>query len=531
MKQTFISLTIENSKKLIDKVKSLQEYNELLLVSEDAVPPEPSVARGSSENMEAQGPRKIKSRSKEKRVNKLSRKSKILTNANEISEAGREGRKHKRKGQPKKIVQDYTKFIDEEEETALDNYVAWVQCSKKKCGKWRRLEDSVDPVTLPEDWTCSQNPDPMYNMCDLPEEVWDGREKDIIYAELVPGSIVWAKQLGYPWWPGMVEHDPQTGKYFMFTSDSDQFPSKYHVTFFDTTVSHAWISVPLIKSFQDIPQEKSSARRDFTRRIGAAKRMAEEARKVKIQDRISHFGFVISYKRNGDAELSNDGSSQESLETPCVVQDAKGPRPGRKEEIWSQDSVVKEPAVKVAATRQLIAGKQKGAKRISAGSKRQREGESAVQLATKTFPNRCKRFRAPTMKMDSTVDHRKAAEEPAVSGGVEEPGVGPLEAGATGGKVTGCDRAQGSSCPKPDLFSVELSTAPDTSEDEPLDLRRGPPASRRGGPDSEDFAELLQEVLANKQDDDAFSDDDDVAILTSRKPEEKEEFAEFMFEE
>ncbi|GCB76961.1 hypothetical protein scyTo_0019217 [Scyliorhinus torazame] len=69
--------------------------------------------------MEAQGVRKIKSRSKEKRVNKLSRKSKILTNANETSEASREGRKHKRKGQPKKIVQDYTKFIDEEEETAL----------------------------------------------------------------------------------------------------------------------------------------------------------------------------------------------------------------------------------------------------------------------------------------------------------------------------------------------------------------------------------------------------------------------------
>ncbi|XP_072349235.1 uncharacterized protein [Scyliorhinus torazame] len=70
--------------------------------------------------MEAQGVRKIKSRSKEKRVNKLSRKSKILTNANETSEASREGRKHKRKGQPKKIVQDYTKFIDEEEETALE---------------------------------------------------------------------------------------------------------------------------------------------------------------------------------------------------------------------------------------------------------------------------------------------------------------------------------------------------------------------------------------------------------------------------
>ncbi|GCB75342.1 hypothetical protein scyTo_0018997 [Scyliorhinus torazame] len=137
--------------------------------------------------------------------------------------------------------------------------------------------------------------------------------------------------------------------------------------------------------------------------------------------------------------------------------------------------------------------------------------------------------------MDSTGDNQKVAEEPAVSGGVKEPGAGPLEAGATGGKVTGCDRAQGNSRPQPDLFSMELSTASDPSEEEaarePLDLRRVPTAPRRGGPDSEDFSELLQEVMANKQGADAFSDDDDVAILTSRKPEEKEEFAEFMFEE
>ncbi|XP_067828046.1 uncharacterized protein [Heptranchias perlo] len=38
----------------------------------------------------------------------------------EINEVNKEGRKHKRKGQPKKIVQDYTKFIDDDEETALE---------------------------------------------------------------------------------------------------------------------------------------------------------------------------------------------------------------------------------------------------------------------------------------------------------------------------------------------------------------------------------------------------------------------------
>ncbi|XP_078056973.1 uncharacterized protein LOC144481705 [Mustelus asterias] len=109
----------ENSKKLRHKVKSLQESSEPSLVSENTVSTEPPVARGG-EDPETQGVRKIKSKSKEKRLNKLSRKSKTLTNANEINEENREGRKHKRKGQPKKIVQDYTKFIDDDEETALE---------------------------------------------------------------------------------------------------------------------------------------------------------------------------------------------------------------------------------------------------------------------------------------------------------------------------------------------------------------------------------------------------------------------------
>ncbi|XP_048380310.1 uncharacterized protein LOC125448808 [Stegostoma tigrinum] len=110
---------IESSKKLIHKVKSLQENSELLLVSENVVPSEPS-ANKSSEESEAQGVRKTKAKSKDNKANKLSRKNKILTDANEINEVSTVGRRHKRKGQPKKIVQDYTKFIDDDEESALE---------------------------------------------------------------------------------------------------------------------------------------------------------------------------------------------------------------------------------------------------------------------------------------------------------------------------------------------------------------------------------------------------------------------------
>ncbi|XP_072904915.1 zinc finger CW-type PWWP domain protein 1-like isoform X5 [Hemitrygon akajei] len=312
------------------EMQSFQD-SELLLTSENI---EPSI--NTEPSIEMQGVRRVKTRAKDKKVNKLSRKNKIIIDINEASEAKKEGRKNKRKGQPKKIVPDYTRFIDDDEETTLDNYVAWVQCSRKVCGKWRRLKDNVDPATLPQDWICSQNPDPLYNMCDLPEEAWEGRENDVIYAELVPGSIVWAKQFGYPWWPAMVEHDPQTGKYFMFTSDSDQFPSKYHVTFFDDTVSHAWIAASYIKNFQELPQEKNTSKQDFKKRINAGKKMAEEAQRVKIQERLSLFGFAVRYKRNGGAELSDHNSSQGSLEVPCNIKKTKRSKSKNVEDDWNE---------------------------------------------------------------------------------------------------------------------------------------------------------------------------------------------------
>lgn len=39
----------------------------------------------------------------------------------------------------------------------------WVQCSLKKCLKWRFLPTILDPSSLPEHWTCDMNDDPDFN--------------------------------------------------------------------------------------------------------------------------------------------------------------------------------------------------------------------------------------------------------------------------------------------------------------------------------------------------------------------------------
>lgn len=55
-----------------------------------------------------------------------------------------------------------------------------------------------------------------YNRCDIPEESWIGHESDVAYASYIPGSIIWAKQYGYPWQGTMAQnilHELGSGRF------------------------------------------------------------------------------------------------------------------------------------------------------------------------------------------------------------------------------------------------------------------------------------------------------------------------------
>nr|KAF6491533.1 zinc finger CW-type and PWWP domain containing 1 [Molossus molossus] len=202
--------------------------------------------------------------------------------------------------------------------------LVWVQCSFPNCEKWRRLRGNIDPSVLPDNWSCDQNTDLEYNRCDIPEETWIGHESDVAYASYIPGSIIWAKQYGYPWWPGMVESDPDLGEYFLFASHLDSLPSKYHVTFFGETVSRAWIPVNMLKNFQELSLELSGVKKcrnkDCSQKLGAAMIMAQEAEQISIQERVKLFGFRSRFNgsdSNGEGKdlmLSGAKSSDSFLE-------------------------------------------------------------------------------------------------------------------------------------------------------------------------------------------------------------------------
>ncbi|XP_052610063.1 zinc finger CW-type PWWP domain protein 1 isoform X3 [Peromyscus californicus insignis] len=167
------------------------------------------------------------------------------------------------KDKQKTMIQDHSQIRGQqkEEEGGFGQCLIWVQCSSPKCEKWRQLRGGIDPSVLPDNWSCDQNPDLNYNHCDIPEETWTGCESDVAYASYVPGSIIWAKQYGYPWWPGMIESDPDLGEYFLFASHLDSLPSKYHVTYFGETVSRAWIPVSMLKNFQELSLELARVER------------------------------------------------------------------------------------------------------------------------------------------------------------------------------------------------------------------------------------------------------------------------------
>ncbi|XP_062994746.1 zinc finger CW-type PWWP domain protein 1 [Elgaria multicarinata webbii] len=212
--------------------------------------------------------------------------------------------------------------------------MAWVQCSYPTCEKWRRLSSDTDPSILPEDWSCSQNTDLQYNSCNISEETWLGSENEVVYAVYIPGSIVWAKQYGYPWWPGIVEADPDIGEYFLFSCQTDSFPSKYHVTFFGKTVTRAWISASMLRNF-DEPNVEGNGLTKFKNKgdkknLEAALKMAEEAEQRSIQERIRVFGFLSRFSGRESPRDHKDIKDPVSITCKPHVKRIQGPRSGNK---------------------------------------------------------------------------------------------------------------------------------------------------------------------------------------------------------
>lgn len=63
--------------------------------------------------------------------------------------------------------------------------------------------------------------DMTFNSCDVSMQHWE-ETASWIYNSYTEGSIVWAKLDGHPWWPAMIEVDPDM-KAFVFCYDHRKY--------------------------------------------------------------------------------------------------------------------------------------------------------------------------------------------------------------------------------------------------------------------------------------------------------------------
>ncbi|XP_060750057.1 zinc finger CW-type PWWP domain protein 1-like isoform X1 [Tachysurus vachellii] len=200
---------------------------------------------------------------------------------------------------------------DQRDETSDgDQYVMWVQCSKPECGKWRRLSDGVDPSVLPDDWTCQNNTDGTFSSCSAPEETSSAPEEEMFFYSLVPGSLVWAQQSGYPWWPAIVERDPNTEEYLEFFSESDLIPYKCHVTYFGEPVTRAWVSCNKVREYADLSEDKFL---HLEKSLKDSICMAKEALHLSLKERLVKFGFRMRYVSDRESSEDSDITADQTV--------------------------------------------------------------------------------------------------------------------------------------------------------------------------------------------------------------------------
>ncbi|XP_067118049.1 zinc finger CW-type PWWP domain protein 1-like [Osmerus mordax] len=194
---------------------------------------------------------------------------------------------------------------EEDQDSDFSECDCWVQCCAPDCRKWRKLQPLTDLSALPEDWTCQLNPDRTRSVCAASEESCSEGEE--VWSSLVPGALVWAQQPGYPWWPAIVEKDPDTKSFRQFKKNNDLDPCRYHVTYLGEPASRAWVTSSKIQPYTHLDQSRavtSKSQESYRKKLSEAVTMATRAHKASLKTRLSMFGWLT--RSISDRESSED---------------------------------------------------------------------------------------------------------------------------------------------------------------------------------------------------------------------------------
>ncbi|XP_012242346.2 uncharacterized protein LOC100747972 [Bombus impatiens] len=189
----------------------------------------------------------------------------------------------------------------------------WIECCRKKCKKWRYVEDYHDPVDVPKIWYCEMNSDKLMASCDIAERPTSCSIKtDLIENAYNAGSIVWAYVKGYPWWPGIINDCPDTCTFYKLPKNSSK-PSKYYVTFFNEEKLEAnWILKRNLKplatnKYSTLIKKTKFNGVDYQQLLQKAHETATDALALSILERLRRFSFLALYEKFYDI---NNNSTQ-----------------------------------------------------------------------------------------------------------------------------------------------------------------------------------------------------------------------------
>ncbi|XP_062871452.1 zinc finger CW-type PWWP domain protein 1-like [Trichomycterus rosablanca] len=316
---------------------------------------------------------------------------------------------------PEMDDKDRSEEADEDENTDdADQYVSWVQCSIAECAKWRKLSEDVDPSVLPDEWTCQQNTDPGFRSCRVPEEKCSLSEE--IFCNLVPGSLVWARQIGYPWWPAIVERDPDTDNYLEFLKKSDVIPCKYHVTFLGDPATRAWVHRSRVKNYSDLSVDQLS--KEIEKNSEDAVLMAKEAASLSLKERLVKFGF--SGRFVSDRESSEEDSDIaeilelfcEKTESDCSDEDKKHKKQrlseGKEKQRTGRTDGRKAANKKTSGRKTAHEKKNRGNKKTR-GRREDMEGDQAVPSCSTESPDRTRNPKKMEQKSNEIKQNDKSS--------------------------------------------------------------------------------------------------------------------------
>lgn len=149
-------------------------------------------------------------------------------------------------------------------------------------------------------------------------EVKTGRLRGALRA----GSIVFAKQGKFPWWPGMVTYDPFEFEFCRLGSGGTIVGGQYHLLFFGNVPQRAWVAANHCRSWEGskgagpeiLYQQKIPKK--YLAEWPAALRFAEEAHRMPHLRRLGAFGWIEDLRQldEGLAGSSGDEEAEEEDE-------------------------------------------------------------------------------------------------------------------------------------------------------------------------------------------------------------------------